>query len=48
MIDTPFFKLRWHRHGFDKRCIGIGYAKLLFLHPVGSTGNVVHSSASGA
>jgi hypothetical protein len=40
--------LRWDRHGFDKKCIGTRYAKLLFLPPVGSVGHIVHSGASGA
>jgi hypothetical protein len=46
IIDTLFFKLRWDRYGFDKKCIGTRYAELLFLHPVRSAGQVVHFGAS--
>jgi hypothetical protein len=47
IIDTLFFKLRWDRYGFDKKCIGTGYAELMFLHPVGSVGHIVYFGASG-
>jgi hypothetical protein len=33
-------------YGFDKKLIGSRYAKLVFLHPVGSVGHVVHSSSA--
>jgi hypothetical protein len=39
--------LGWDRYQFDKICIGTSYAKLLFLHPMGYAGDVVHSGASG-
>jgi hypothetical protein len=44
--DTLFLMLGSDRYGFDKKCARTHYAKLLFLHPVGSMGHVVHSSAS--
>jgi hypothetical protein len=37
----------WDRYGFEKKRLRILYAKLVFSHPVGYTGNVVHYSASG-
>jgi hypothetical protein len=40
--------LVWDRYGFDKKRTGRRYAELLFLHLVGSAGNVVHSGESGA
>jgi hypothetical protein len=47
-IYALFFVLRWSRCGFIKKCAGTCYAKLMFLHPVGSAGHIVHSTASGA
>jgi hypothetical protein len=44
--DTLFLMLGWDRYGFDKKCARTHYAKLLFLHQVGSMGHVVHSGAS--
>jgi hypothetical protein len=40
--------LGWDRYRFDKKHFRTLYAELLFSHPVGSTSNVVHSSASWA
>jgi hypothetical protein len=37
----------WDRYRFDKKHAGTCYAKLVFLHPVGYVGHVVHSVASG-
>jgi hypothetical protein len=43
---TLFFIPGSDRYGFHKKRAGARYAKLLFLHPVQSTGHVVHSGAS--
>jgi hypothetical protein len=37
----------WPWCGFHKKQVGTRYAKIVFLHPVGSAGHIVHSSASG-
>jgi hypothetical protein len=34
--------LGWVQCGFHKKCTGTRYAKLLFLHLLGSVGHVVH------
>jgi hypothetical protein len=39
--------LGWSRSHFLKKCDGARYAELVFLHPMGSAGHVVHSVASG-
>jgi hypothetical protein len=40
--------LKLDRYRFDKKRIRARYVKLVFLHPVGYAGHVVHSGASGA
>jgi hypothetical protein len=40
--------LRWDRYGYDKKRVGTRYVKIVFWHPVGPMGHVVHSGASGA
>jgi hypothetical protein len=40
--------LGWDQYKYGKKHIGTHYTELVFLHPVGSVGHVVHSSASGA
>jgi hypothetical protein len=37
------FVLGWDQYRFHKKCTGTRYAELVFLHPVGSVGHVVHS-----
>jgi hypothetical protein len=41
-----FFMLGWDRYGCDRKHTKTHYAKLMFLHPVGSTGHVVYSGSS--
>jgi hypothetical protein len=48
IVNVLFFMLEWDRYGFDKKCFRTRYAKLVFSHPVGSAGHVVHSGASEA
>jgi hypothetical protein len=40
--------LRWAQCSFHKMQVGTSYTELVFLHPLGSIGHVVHSSVSGA
>jgi hypothetical protein len=40
--------LGWDRYKFDKKCFRTRYVELVFLHPVGSAGQVIHSSVSEA
>jgi hypothetical protein len=39
--------LEWDQYGFHQNCTGTRYAKLVFWHPVGSAGHVVHFRWSG-
>jgi hypothetical protein len=39
---------RWDRYRYEKKCGGARYAELVFLHPVGAVGHVVHSGSSAA
>jgi hypothetical protein len=43
-----FFHTRWAWRSLHKICVGASYVKLVFLHPVGYAGHIVHSGASGA
>jgi hypothetical protein len=47
-VDELFFMLGWDRYRFDKKCVRVRYAELMFLHLVGSTDHVVHSGVSDA
>jgi hypothetical protein len=47
-VDTLFFVLEWDRYRFDKKRTETHNTELVFLHPVGSVGHVVHSVAFGA
>jgi hypothetical protein len=40
--------LWWDWHGYDKKHTGTCYAELVFLHPIGSVGHVLHFGAFGA
>jgi hypothetical protein len=45
---TLFFMIGWERYGFDKKRAEARDTELVFLHPMGSTGHVVHSRVSRA
>jgi hypothetical protein len=47
-INALLFMLGCDWYGFHKKHVGTRYAKLVFLHPVESSGHVVHFGASGA
>jgi hypothetical protein len=40
--------LGWDQYGYHKQRTETHYVKLMFLHPAGSLGHVVHSGASEA
>jgi hypothetical protein len=46
--QRTIFKLGWDRIRFKKKRRGTRYAELVFLHPMGFAGHVVHSDASRA
>jgi hypothetical protein len=39
--------LWWDPYRFNKKCTRTRYAGLVFLHPVGPAGHIVHSGAFG-
>jgi hypothetical protein len=47
-IDALSFMLVWDRYGLDKKPGGTRYTELVFLHPVGFVGQLVHCGASRA
>jgi hypothetical protein len=47
-VNALFFVLELLPFGFRRWRARTRYTKIVFLHPVGSAGYIVHSSASGA
>jgi hypothetical protein len=43
-----FFMMLWDQYGFEKKRAMTRYIDLVFLHPVGSGGHIMHSGAFGA
>jgi hypothetical protein len=42
-VTVLFFMLGWDWYGFDRKSAGVCYADLVFMHPLGSVGHIVHS-----
>jgi hypothetical protein len=47
-VNTLYLMLVWERYRFDKKRVGTHYAELVFVHPMGYRGDVVHFGAFGA
>jgi hypothetical protein len=47
-VDALFFMFGWAQSGLHRKHAGTCYAQLVFLHPIGSAGLVVHYGASRA
>jgi hypothetical protein len=46
-VETLFCSLGWDQYRFDRKHAGTCYAEVVFLHPVGYAGHIVHSIMSG-